>query len=60
MGSLPVPSEAKEEVLQMSSNLIRRGGLAAMVGGILGLLHSPFYAVAYFATESGAESLDAP
>jgi hypothetical protein len=44
----------------MSSNLIRRGGLAAMVGGILGLLHSPFYAVAYFATEGGAESLEAP
>ncbi len=43
-----------------SSNLIRRGGLAAMVGGILGLLHSPFYAVAYFATEGGAESLEAP
>jgi hypothetical protein len=44
----------------MSSNLIRRGGLAAMLGGILGLLHSPFYAVAYFATEGGAESLEAP
>ena len=43
-----------------SSNLIHRGGLAAMLGGILGLLHSPFYAVAYFATEGGAESLEAP
>jgi hypothetical protein len=48
------------EVVQTSSNLIRRGGLAAMLGGILGLLHSPFYAVAYFATEGGAESLEAP
>ena len=46
--------------MQASSNLIRRGGLAAMMGGILGLLHSPFYAVAYFATEGGAESLEAP
>ena len=43
-----------------SSNWIRRGGLAAMVGGILGILCSPFYALAYFATEDGAESLEAP
>jgi hypothetical protein len=31
-----------------------------MVGGIVGILHSPFYALAYFATEDGAESLEAP
>ena len=43
-----------------SSNWIRRGGLAAMVGGILGILCSPFYALAYFATEDGTESLEAP
>jgi CubicO group peptidase (beta-lactamase class C family) len=44
--------------VQTSSNLIRWGGLAAMAGGILGLLHSSFYAVAYFATEGGVESLE--
>ena len=43
-----------------SSNLIRWGGLAAMLGGIVGILYSPFYALAYFATEDGAESLEAP
>ncbi len=43
----------------MSSNLIRWGGLAAMLGGIVGILYSPFYALAYFATEDGAESLEA-
>ncbi len=31
-----------------------------MLGGILGILYSPFYALAYFATEDGAESLEAP
>ncbi len=39
---------------------IHRGGLAAAVGGILGILISPFYALAYFATRDGAESLSAP
>jgi hypothetical protein len=43
-----------------SSNLIRKGGLAAMLGGIVGILYAPFYALAYFATEDGAESLEAP
>lgn len=42
------------------SNLIRWGGLAAMLGGIVGILYFPFHAVAYFATEDGAESLEAP
>lgn len=31
-----------------------------MVGAVLGIVSSPFYAVAYFATEDGAESLEAP
>jgi hypothetical protein len=44
----------------MSSNWIRRGGLAAMLGGIVGIVYSPFYALAYFATPDGAESLEAP
>ncbi len=43
-----------------SSKLIRRGGLAALVGGILGISLSPFYALAYFATEDGAGSLEVP
>lgn len=43
-----------------SSNLIHRGGLAAMLGGIVGILYAPFYALAYFATDDGAESLEAP
>ncbi len=43
-----------------SSNLIRWGGLAAALGGIVGILYSPFDALAYFATEDGAGSLEAP
>jgi hypothetical protein len=43
-----------------SPKLIRYGGLAAMLGGIVGILYAPFYALAYFATEDGAESLQAP
>lgn len=31
-----------------------------MLGGAVGILYSPFYALAYFATEDGAESLEAP
>lgn len=43
-----------------SYNSIRWGGLAALIGGVVGILYSPFYALAYFATEDGAESLEAP
>lgn len=43
-----------------SPKLIRRGGLAALLGGVLGILYSPFHALAYFATAEGAESLEAP
>ncbi len=43
-----------------SSNQIRWGGLAAMLGGLLGIAYFPFHAVAYFATEDGAASLEAP
>nr|MBA2715280.1 hypothetical protein [Rubrobacteraceae bacterium] len=42
------------------SNRTRWGGLAALMGGILGIMYSPLYALAYFATEDGASSLDAP
>lgn len=44
----------------MSSKHIRWGGLAAMLGGIVGILYAPLYALAYFATPDGAESLEAP
>lgn len=43
-----------------SSKWIHRGGLAAIVGGIVGILYAPFYALAYFATPDGVESLEAP
>ena len=43
-----------------SSNLVRWGGLAASVGGVVGILYGPFHAVAYFATRDGAAALDAP
>jgi hypothetical protein len=42
------------------SNLIRRGGLAALVGGVIGILYFPFHACAYFATQDGSAALDAP
>ena len=42
------------------SNLIRWGGLAALVGGVIGILYFPFHASAYFATQDGAAALDAP
>jgi hypothetical protein len=35
-----------------SSNLIRWGGLAAMLGGILGILIPPFFGVAHAATKA--------
>ncbi len=46
--------------MDASPKWIRRGGLAAMLGGIVGILYAPLYALAYFATEDGAESLEAP
>jgi hypothetical protein len=42
------------------SNLIRWGGLAALVGGVMGILYFPFHAAAYFATQDGSAALDAP
>lgn len=42
------------------SNLIRWGGLAALVGGVIGTLYFPFHASAYFATQDGSAALDAP
>jgi hypothetical protein len=42
----------------MSSNRIRWGGLATMAGGVLGILYSPFVALAFFATKDGAKFAD--
>src|SRR5215213_5658582 len=44
----------------LSANFVRCGGLAALVGGVIGILYFPFHATAYFATQDGAASLDAP
>ena len=46
--------------MDASPTWIRRGGLAAMLCGIVEILYAPLYALAYFATEDGAESLEAP
>jgi hypothetical protein len=43
-----------------SSNFIRWGGLAGMLGGILGMLIPPFLGVAWFATKGSIESLENP
>jgi hypothetical protein len=42
----------------MSSNRVRWGGLAAISGGMLGILYSPFVALAFFATKDGAKFAD--
>jgi hypothetical protein len=44
----------------MSTSAIRRCGLAAMIGGIVGVLYFPFQALAYFATSHGMGELEAP
>ena len=44
----------------LSANLVRWGGLAALVGGVIGILYFPFHASAYFATQDGSAALDAP
>jgi hypothetical protein len=40
-----------------SSNTIRWSGLAAMFGGIIGIIYFPFHALSWFATD-GAEALE--
>jgi hypothetical protein len=42
-----------KRMLHPTPNQVRRAGLAAMVGGVLGVLVSPFYSLAYFASSDG-------
>jgi hypothetical protein len=42
--------------VRLSNDLRRWGGLAAVVGGIVGLLYWPLHSLAYFATEDGRDS----
>lgn len=42
-----------KRMIHPSPDQIRLTGLAAMVGGALGLLNAPFYSLAYFATDEG-------
>ena len=44
----------------MSATMARWAGLAAMLGGIVGIVYAPLYALAYFATAEGMESLETP
>jgi hypothetical protein len=53
------PSKGRREQMN-SPKLIRWGGLAAMLGGILGIVIPPFFGVAHAATKAGAESLENP
>lgn len=44
--------------MNLTDRQIRRLGLFAILGGVVGLAYWPFYASAYFATPSGADSDD--
>lgn len=46
--------------MTLTATTLRRLGLLAMLGGVIGILYFPFHASAYFATADGVESLDAP
>ena len=43
-----------------TSSRSRWGGLAAMLGGLLGIVYFPFHATSYFTTADGAEQLGNP
>jgi hypothetical protein len=43
-----------KRMLHPNPEQVRRSGLAAIVGGALGVLVSPFYSLAYFASSDGA------
>jgi hypothetical protein len=47
-----------KRLIHPSPDEVRVAGLAAMVGGALGVLVSPLYSLAYFATEDGAADAD--
>ena len=42
--------------MELTPDARRWAGLAAVVGGVVGLLYWPLHALAYFATESGSDS----
>jgi hypothetical protein len=42
-----------KRMLNPSPDRVRLTGLAAIIGGTLGLLNAPFYSLAYFATDEG-------
>src|SRR5215216_1442771 len=45
----------------LPENFIRWGGLAALVGSVIGILYFPFHSAAYLASpQGGADSLAAP
>ncbi|HTE68325.1 MAG TPA: hypothetical protein VK942_06135 [Actinomycetes bacterium] len=48
------------QVIHPSPAQVRWTGLAAMVGGILGLVFAPLYSLAYFATDDGAADATSP
>src|SRR5262245_1249305 len=43
-----------------TSHRTRWSGLAALLGGLLGIVYFPFHAAAYFATADGAQTLASP
>jgi hypothetical protein len=47
-------------MIHPSPDQVRWAGLAAMVGGALGLVFAPLYSLAYFATADGAADADSP
>jgi hypothetical protein len=58
----PLIEEAyREETSLLSEKFIRWGGLAALVGGVIGILYFPFHSAAYLSSpQGGADSLAAP
>jgi hypothetical protein len=47
-----------KRMIHPSPNQVRSTGLAAIVGGALGVLVSPLYSLAYFATDDGASDAE--
>jgi hypothetical protein len=47
-----------KRMIHPSPDQVRLTGLAAIVGGALGVLVSPLYSLAYFATDDGASDAE--